>query len=201
MEAAFQLARAQPSLAHLDFEVIWVPFQLDESLPIAGVSKIERYTEKFGARFAAMVPTMQAVGRALSPPVEFSYGGLVANTLASHVILEAALAEGGPQLQDRVVEKFFSHYFENEGNLGDFSALIRMSAEAGMNESTAAALLESGSPSAAAARAAVAKVELAARRKYRVSGVPFFVFDDKVAFSGAQDPDAFLDVFEKLANE
>jgi predicted DsbA family dithiol-disulfide isomerase len=199
MEAAFQLARAQPSTAHLDFEVTWAPFQLDESLPVAGVSKIDRYTEKFGARFAAMIPTMQAVGRALSPPVEFSYGGLVANTMASHVLLEAALAEGGPELQDRVVEKFFEHYFEKEGNLGDFPALVRMAAEAGMAEAAAAALLEGGSAGAAAARAAVAKAELATRRKYRVTGVPFFIFDEKIAFSGAQEPAAFLDVFEKLA--
>lgn len=200
MEAAITTARAHPRTAHLDFEVSWAPFQLDDALPDAGVSKMERYKSKFGDRFLTMIPTMQKVGRGLTPPVEFSYGGLVANTLASHVLLEAALAEGGPALQDRVIERFFSHYFEKEGNLGDRVALVRMAADAGMDAGKAAALLEVGSAAATSARAAVVKSEQACRTRYRITGVPFFIIDDSVAISGAQEPEAFLDVFAKLAD-
>lgn len=170
-------------------------------MPEEGVSKLERYRAKFGDRFLTMIPHMQKVGRALTPPIQFSYGGLVANTLTSHVLLEAALADGGPALQDRLVERLFAHYFENEGNLGDRAALVRIAADAGMDAAKATALLEARSAVGAAARAAVAKVELAARTRYRVTGVPFFVFNDAVAISGAQEPDALFDIFAELADE
>ena len=110
MEAAIRAARAQPRTAHLEFEVVWAPFQLDETLPEAGESKMARYSSRFGAqRMAGMIDMMKKTGLALEPPVAFSYGGLVSNTISSHVVLEAALVEGGPPLQDRVIERFFSH--------------------------------------------------------------------------------------------
>jgi predicted DsbA family dithiol-disulfide isomerase len=34
-----------------------------------------------------------------------------------------------------------------------------------------------------------------------VSGVPFFILNDKYAVSGAQDPAAFLAAFDKIADE
>jgi predicted DsbA family dithiol-disulfide isomerase len=38
-------------------------------------------------------------------------------------------------------------------------------------------------------------------RQLGVSGVPFFIFDRKYAFSGAQPPEAFLQVFDKIAED
>ena len=32
-----------------------------------------------------------------------------------------------------------------------------------------------------------------------ITGVPFFVFDGKLGISGAQPPETFLEVFQKLA--
>ena len=202
MEAAIRTARAHPRTAHLDFEVVWAPFQLDDSLPEQGESKLGRYSARFGAqRMAGMIDMMKKVGAALSPPVAFSYGGLVSNTISSHVVLEAALAEGGPALQDKVVERFFSHYFEKEGNIGNRGALVAMAVDAGMAEAPVKALLAEGTPEAAAARALLLKTEGAIKRKFRISGVPYFIFDNKVAFSGAQDPEAFLEVFAEIADE
>ena len=51
------------------------------------------------------------------------------------------------------------------------------------------------------ARARVVKKERELKRKFKISGVPYFIFDNKVAFSGAQDPSAFLEVFNDLADE
>jgi len=181
---------------------VWAPFQLDDTLPEAGTDKMARYGSRFGAeRMQGMIESMKRVGRALAPPVAFSYGGLVANTIASHVVLEAALVEGGPELQDRVVERFFSHYFEKEGNIGDREALARMAADAGMEETRVRALLAEGSPAASAARALVLKTEAATKRRYRISGVPFFIVDEKIGVSGAQDPEAFLEIFSEIADE
>lgn len=43
----------------LEFEVKWLPFQLDANASLAGVDKLELYNSKFGAaRVAQMIPHM-----------------------------------------------------------------------------------------------------------------------------------------------
>ena len=101
MEAAIRAARAQPRTAHLEFEVVWAPFQLDETLPEAGESKMARYSSRFGAqRMAGMIDMMKKTGLALEPPVAFSYGGLVSNSISSH----DAVLQRGPALDKRCLE-------------------------------------------------------------------------------------------------
>lgn len=39
------------------------------------------------------------------------------------------------------------------------------------------------------------------RYKYRVSGVPFFVIEDKYALSGAQEPEAFEEIINKITGK
>ena len=34
-------------------------------------------------------------------------------------------------------------------------------------------------------------------RRHRVDGVPFFIINNKITLSGAQQPDAFLDAFRQ----
>ncbi len=89
--------------------------------------------------------------------------------------------------------------FEKEGNIGDRGELLRMAVDAGMAEATVRGLLEG--PAAPTARALVLKTERALKHKYKITGVPHFIFDNKVAFSGAQDPSTFLEVFGDLADE
>ena len=196
-----RVAATHPRTSHLDFVVTWRPFQLDASLPAVGVDKLEHYKRKFGERAVSVIPAMQATGAKLSPQISFDYGGKIANTITSHTVLEAALAEGGPALQDRVCERLFKHYFEQKGDLGDRAALLRIGVECGMGEAALAALLTEGSAAEAAARAATAKAEVAWRRKFRVSGVPLFVIDGKFSLSGAQDPEAFLELFAQIAED
>ncbi len=46
----------------VDFEVNWLPFQLDANAPIEGVNKMEMYEKKFGKeRIAQMLPSMKKV--------------------------------------------------------------------------------------------------------------------------------------------
>ena len=35
-------------------------------------------------------------------------------------------------------------------------------------------------------------------RRHRVGGVPFFIINDKITLSGAQQPEAFLDAFRQV---
>jgi len=170
-----------------DFEVRWRPFFLNPSLPAKGVNKLEYYKSKFGeARVAQMIPYMVENGR--RDGIEFSYGGDVGNTLDSHRLIELAAQHGK---QDEVVEEVFKAYFEQEKNLGDRQVLQDIVERVGLPVDDAWFKSDN----------LVDEVQSEARtvaKKYRVSGVPYFVINGEVGLSGAQDPDTFVKVFQEV---
>ena len=137
LEAAI---RAVPGL---EYNVRWHPFQLDPTLPAAGVDKMTRYEEKFGKqRIGAMLSQMKEVGR--REGIAFDYAGKISNTVDSHCLLEWASQKGGPPLQNALVEQLFRFYFERRGDLGDRAALAREAAAVGLSEAEALEVLSSG---------------------------------------------------------
>jgi predicted DsbA family dithiol-disulfide isomerase len=120
----------------------WHPYQLDPTLPAAGVDKMGRYVEKFGEEgVRTMLPRMLEVGK--REGIAFDYGGRIANTLDSHRLLDWALKKGGPAQQNALVEQLFGFYFERRGNLGDRDALAEEAEKAGLSASEAKAFLNS----------------------------------------------------------
>ena len=143
-----------------------------------------------------MLPMMEKVGA--GEGIAFDYGGLIANTEASHALIAAAAAHGGAALQGRVVEALFKFYFEGRGNLGDEAAITALATAAGLPAPAAEAAL------APAARAAVRAEEREWRAAHGVTGVPFFVISREdgagapVEISGAVEPPAFVEAMASL---
>lgn len=183
----------------MEVKVRWLPFFLDASLPASLVKK-DHYNSKFGAdRVAAMIPRMESVGQKESPPIKFSYGGTLGNTLDSHRLIEWAFELGGAPKQDALVENLFSRYFEQEQNPASHEVLAAAGVEAGLgNHDTIQAFLKSEVKKEEVVRTVEQK-----RREFRVSGVPHFVIGKEGArpysISGAQEADTLLEVFEELA--
>lgn len=194
---AMQEARNDPRFEGVNFDVFWRPFQLNANAPKGkGVNKMEMYLEKFGkARCDAMLPQMIQTG--LSVGIRFSYGGFTGNTFDSHRLIWKARKEGGSELQDKVVESLFKAYFEEEKSIGETSVLVECAKRAGMGESGVREFLEDTNGSASGAKEVQEELD-EYRRNYRVSGVPFFVFNDKYSMSGAQPATEILSVFKKL---
>jgi predicted DsbA family dithiol-disulfide isomerase len=181
----------------LEVAVRWRPFFLDPTLPREGVDKLAHYRRKFGEeRMAQMIPYMRAVGAKESPPIAFSYGGRIGNTLDSHRLLALAYEQGGAALQGELVEALFRAYFEAERDVGSRDVLADAAAAAGMDRAAVAAFLASD------AKADDVKAEVEAfRRKHRVSGVPFFVLNGRLTLSGAQDVETFVDALQEAAQQ
>jgi predicted DsbA family dithiol-disulfide isomerase len=77
-------------------------------------------------------------------------------------------------------------YFNEGRNVSDLETLADVAAAAGLDREETLARLQSGERSTETAEA----IENAYR--VGVTGVPFFVFDDRYALSGAQPPDTIL---------
>jgi predicted DsbA family dithiol-disulfide isomerase len=92
-------------------------------------------------------------------------------------------------------EAAFRAYFTDGRDLADDAVLAEIGAAAGLSgEGVRAAR----APDAFAADFAEAE-EIA--RAIGISGVPFYVFDGRYAVSGAQPPEAFLQVIERVRSE
>eukprot|EP00949_MAST-11_sp_MAST-11-sp1_P004605 g4605.t1 len=135
-----------------------------------------------------MVPRMMDVGQAHN--IQFSYGGDIGNTFESHRLLWFARKKGR-EAQDRLVEELFKLYFEQEKSLGEQNTLLDAARSANFNVSD----IESFLASDEGRRETLQEIRQGSRI---CSGVPFFIFDEKFAVSGAQDKETFLNIFEKV---
>jgi predicted DsbA family dithiol-disulfide isomerase len=134
---------------------------------------------------ARMTQTAAAEG------LEFNLEGtLTGNTFDAHQLVHLAHAHG---LQDAVVERLFRAYFTERQSLFDQQTLVNLCADVGLNRDEAAAALGDNRY----ANAVDAEIEIAHR--LGVTGVPFYVISDRYGISGAQAPETFLDVLQRVA--
>ncbi|GAA5922597.1 hypothetical protein JCM1841_006747, partial [Sporobolomyces salmonicolor] len=88
----------------------------------------------------------------------------------------------------------FKTYFEEEGDPGSHELLARDAETVGiMSKADALAFLASDELKDEVA-AGIRKAQMRG-----ISGVPFTIINDKLAISGAQEEETFLEVFRKLA--
>lgn len=191
-----EAALASPEAAQLPpVQVRWHPFQLNPELPAEGVSRQAYLEEKFGGpeRAAAIYERVRAAGRSVG--LELNIDGITRqpNTLGAHQLIAFAQRDGadGSTIKERLLQAYF---IENRF-IGDTEELVVIAAEAGLDAQAARAFLADP-----AARDAVAQADAEARRM-GISGVPFFIFNRKVAVSGAQDPAALLQAMQQALAE
>lgn len=111
------------------------------------------------------------------------------NTLLSHCLIALAPDEQ----REQVIEDVYAAYFEHGQDIGDSETLITLGARHGMEESRLREQL--------AGDTVRRQVELEAREALEigVNAVPFFVVNQRYAFSGAQPPDAIADILRQVA--
>lgn len=103
-------------------------------------------------------------------------------TLKAHELLHFAKSEGR---QHEMAERLFSAYFEQGRHVGRTSELVELAVEVGLNADDAKGALTTGRYADAVAS------DIAQARAYGITGVPFYVIDDRFGVSGAQSPEIF----------
>jgi predicted DsbA family dithiol-disulfide isomerase len=164
-------------------EVHWHAFQLNPQLPRAGVERSRYVSEKFGARAPQIYARVAGAGRSVGIDFAFDRIARQPNTVAAHQLIALARREG---CQDEVVEALFRGYFLDGVDLTRDENLVALGFQAGLDAGVAQACLQDD-----AQRQAVL-AEDAQARTLGVSGVPFFIFGQRLAVSGAQEPEALL---------
>jgi len=168
-------------------QVLWHPFQLNPDLPADGVDRKSYLDAKFGGAARADQIYARVRAAAADAGVELALDSIVRqpNTLRAHRLIAWAQADGRDA--GALVERLFRAYFVEGRMIGEIDTLAELAGEAGLDADAARDLLASGR-----LRDEVAAAD-ERERALGIDGVPFFVFDGKVALSGAHEPATLLD--------
>lgn len=164
-----------------EVEITWRAFQLDPGAPEVSVPAVSRYAAKFGGEEAAakILHRMHAVGEGEGLDLNIA-DAVHGNTRRAHRVLELAHRLGGSELQDALAERLFRAYFTESRDIADEASLVELAAEAGLDRSRVQELFATGEGETAVDQ------DLRRADLLGVTGVPFFIFDGKVAVPGAQ---------------
>lgn len=185
LEAA--LARVRPEGVTLR----WHAFQLNPDLPPDGVDRQRYLQEKFGST-EAVTRIHERVGEAgRRAGIEFRFDRIAKspNTFDAHRLLRLALAQGR---QPEMAEALFRAYFIDGRDIGDHQVLAGLAAEVGLGGEVAAWL-------AGPSEGDGVREDLAVAAQIGISGVPFFVFANRYALSGAQPVEVFTQALHAAA--
>ncbi|KAJ1727029.1 hypothetical protein LPJ61_004805 [Coemansia biformis] len=172
----------------LDVSLEYMPYQLDPGMG-RGIDKLEMYQEKFGSRASGIFERLAAVGR--EDGIELKFGGKVSNTLDSHRLIDYAKLQGGSKAENKVIVSLLRRYFEQEQDIGDIGTLVGAATDAALDPlATKEYLLSTDGVEAIKARIGQAK-------QLGVTGVPFYIINDRFGVSGAEMPETLLAAFEK----
>ena len=212
LEKALELAKPREGAKDVVFTTTWRPFflmppqvwtrgiasgQFPPDAETKGIEKLPYYISKFGAN--ALPPMLERLGGAMrdSGIENFSMGGNTGPTLDGHRLATYAEKEGLDK-QNAFMEEIFRAYFCEEKAPCDRDVLLAAARSAGLDDTKAREVLD-------APTAELGELDEQMQRFARgVSGVPFFIVSDgkkRFKLSGAQPPEAFLEVFEELGIE
>jgi predicted DsbA family dithiol-disulfide isomerase len=175
-------------------EVHWRPFFLNPWVPREGIGREEYLTTKFGS-----VEAYKGIaGRVVAAASE---EGLVyrpdlvqrqPNTIDCHRLIHWAEAQGkAAEMKQRLMEL----YFRDGGDLTDTDVLVQAAADCGLDAEDVRRRLATDEDVALVSGQAQEAADKG------ISGVPTYVFAQKYAVSGAQDPELLARAIRQVSAE
>lgn len=176
-------------------EVEWHSFELDPELQTnARTNTCEHLAESKGISVQEAKDMSQYVKEAAKGfDIRFDFDRVViANSFNAHRLIHFSKNKG---LENEVAESLFKAHFSQGKNIDDSDTLIEIACALGISKAETKAMLGSGKYNE----------EVLADEKEAgylgIRGVPFFVFNDKYAVSGAQQPGVFSQVLYQCMKE
>lgn len=130
-------------------------------------------------------------GEAVGLTFNFEDIARVPNTTLSHQMIAIAPEEDRAAMTDTI----YAAYFEHGLDIGDLEVLLDIAVANGLDRDSTRAKLAAG------AGLDVLESDVNQARQLGISGVPYFVINNKYGFSGAQPPHMMRQVLEQVAAE
>ncbi|WP_277678371.1 DsbA family oxidoreductase [Gracilibacillus dipsosauri] len=179
----------------LDILIKYKSFQLDPEAPKTTDKSIhEILAKKYNMTVErAKQMNQQLVDQAKGVGLHFHMDTLQAtNTFTAHRVTKFAHAEGK---EEQFVNNMFQHYFTHSSNLSDPEILLQVCKELSLDLEKVKQIIESSQFE----QDVLEDIEEA--KNLGITGVPFFVFNQKYAISGAQPVETFMQALERITEE
>ena len=185
-----RLARAIAMRPNMLFDVKHRPYRLDPSVPREGMDRKAYLAARFPDGRGLEEAHRLIAAEGAKDGIVFDWNAIqrTPNTIDAHRLIRWAETAG---VQDEVVERLFAAYFENGEDIGAIRTLADIADICGMDGAEVADLLETDTD--------VANVEREDKLSHEmgVTGVPAMIFGNKIAVSGAREPEILLTAIDK----
>ncbi len=185
------LEKAITALPEYDVEVRWHPFQLDPTVPENGVNKKEHYAKKFGSieRYEELSQRVVEAGERAG--IKFNFKDIVniPNTLSLHALIHEADKLGRA---DELKERFLKAFFEEALDLTKKENILKLTRDFGWDDAFVESVLENKETAYRVTQ------EIRHYQNLGVTGVPFFIINNKFGLSGAQPPEVFIEALKEV---
>jgi predicted DsbA family dithiol-disulfide isomerase len=192
LEKGIKYMQSSDNLQVNDVEIIYRSYQLDPSVPSEGVDFQTYMENRFGNNFVAKFHQVEEAGKTEGLDFDFSTLPKAINTFTLHRILTIALQDG---IQSEVKEALMKAYFVDKQDLTQENILIELMEKYGWSTEKTLSIVNSDIATDEV------KEEMNYYRQLGVTGVPFFIFNQKYAISGAQPAEVFAEILEKVSKE
>jgi len=187
--------------ASINYTIKYFPYQLYPDAPKEGEDKYEWYKKsRYGdseEKMKMYTGLMSAYGKSCG--IEFKFGGVVANTLDAHRIIQHFQEEKGSECADGIVNSLYSQYFENEKHPSSLETLLTATKAAGIPQEEAKAFIEDEYEG-------LQEVKMLIREQAGngIDSVPYIVIEGKrrdITLQGAKEVDEYVKAFERIMKE
>jgi len=178
-----------------EVEVEYHSYQLNPEMPLDFQGSQRDHLATHKGLPLAQVDSMSEQIKGVAAAVDLHYdfdNQIITNTLLGHLLLHLAKSKGK---QSEMKERLMSAHFVEGKHIGRIEVLADLAADVGLDRNEVIDVLENKH------FLEDFKADLEQARSYGISGVPFFVLDDKYGISGAQDSTTFINAFQQIASE
>ncbi|MDD8018479.1 MAG: DsbA family oxidoreductase [Bacteroidota bacterium] len=176
-------------------EIEWKSFQLNPDMETDPKKNINEYLAEHKGIGIDQAKRMNDCVTAMAKEVGLRYDfdkAIVANSFDAHRLSHLAKKYGK---QDAMEERLFKAYFTEGKNTADHETLIHLAEEIGLNADEVQTMLGGNDFSDAV------NSDLYEAQQVGARGVPFFVFNNTYAVSGAQPTELFLSALTQSYGE
>lgn len=189
-----RLEKAIEQRPDLNIALNWSPFQLNPDMPREGRNRREYYRNKFGdERAKDLREILKNAGTETGIVFCDTPDAMAPNTLSAHVLMFWAAKDENIDTNALAEKLFNAHHVACE-NIGDIDVLVRIAGAMGMDTAVVASKLAAGDDEGKV------KEQIYQSAAAGISGVPFFIINDKYSISGAQPSDTLASVFDQVSN-
>lgn len=186
------LERAIANTEDFEVNVNWHPYQLDPTIPEEGLDRESYLINKFGSieRYEQLAQRLFDTGKEVG--IDFNTISRVPNTMTLHKLLYVANQQG---FANELKEAFFKAYFEESQDLTQEATISKIMAQFGWNDAQTLAVLADEKVSYAV------KLEINNAYNMNVTGVPYFIVNNKYSLRGAQPVEVFMQAIKDIGAE